>query len=152
MTFFKRVSFAAILSVLMAGTATASFIKDNSVHVEPDRSIDHQAIGNLLDEQGRSVEALEEYKEALNFDPDDTNTLFNMGTVYLKMNKPQQAVRIFESLIKIDSRDTESYNLLGLAYRGCGKKKEAIDVWLKSLAIDPTQTMPRKFIEEAKAL
>lgn len=152
MTFFKRVSFLAILSILMAGTATASFIMDNSGHVGPDRSIDHQAIGNLLDEQGRSVEALEEYKQALNFNPDDTNTLFNMGTVYLKMNKPQQAVRIFESLIKIDSRDTESYNLLGLAYRGCGKKKEAIDVWLKSLAIDPTQTMPRKFIEEAKAL
>jgi tetratricopeptide (TPR) repeat protein len=152
MTFFKRVSVAAILSVLMIGTATASFIKDNSVYAEPDKSIAHQEKGNLLDEQGRSVEALEEYKEALIFDPDDTNTLFNMGTVYLKMNKPQQAVTIFESLIKIDSRDTESYNLLGLAYRGCGKKKEAIDVWLKSLAIDPTQTMPRKFIEEAKAL
>ncbi len=152
MTLFKSLFIAAVLTVFLAGPSSASLLRDDTGYVEPDMSVLHQTKGNLLDEQGRSAEALVEYKEALNFDPDDTNTLFNMGTVYLKMNKPEQAVRIFESLIKIDSKDTESYNLLGLAYRGCGKKKEAIEVWLKSLAIDPTQTMPRKFIEEAKAL
>lgn len=150
MTLFKRVALAVILSAFMAGPAMASLIKDSSGYDGPDKSIVHQENGNLLDEQGKSIEAIEEYKEALSFNPADTNTLFNMGTVYLKINKPEQAAKIFESLIKIDSKDTESYNLLGLAYRGCGKKKEAIDVWLKSLAIDPTQTMPRKFIEEAK--
>lgn len=152
MTLLKSVSLAAVLSIFMAGPAAASFIQESPKAPKLNQSLDHQAKGNFLDEQGNSKEALEEYKQALNFDPDDTNTLFNMGTVYLKMNRPREAARIFESLIKIDSRDIESYNLLGLAYRGCGKKKEAIDVWLKSLAIDPTQTMPRKFIEEAKAL
>jgi len=152
MVLFKRVLLAAVLSLLVAAPSSASLLRDDTGYDGPDRSVDHQTRGNLLDEQGRTAEALDEYRQALNLDPYDTNTLFNMGTVYLKINKPEQAARIFESLIKIDSRDTESYNLLGLAYRGCGKKKEAIDVWTRSLAIDPTQTMPRKFIEEAKTL
>lgn len=114
------------------------------------QSLDHQSKGNMLDEQGNTNDAIEEYKAALTFDPDDTNTLFNMGTVFLKVNKPEDAVKVFERVIKIDTKDTEAYNLLGLAYRGCGKKEDAIKVWEKSLSIDPSQAMPKKFIEEAK--
>lgn len=151
MDLFKTVSLVTALSVFAAVPAMAGFTKKPTEH-EFNKSVEHQTKGSLLDELGNSKDALEEYREALNYDPDDTNTLFDMGTVYLKINRPAEAVKVFEYLIKIDSKDTEAYNLLGLAYRGCGKKQEAINAWEKSLSIDPTQTMPRKFIEEAKAL
>lgn len=112
---------------------------------------EHQEKGNSLDEQGMSAEAIEEYKQALRFNPEDANTFFNLGTVYLKINKPDEAVKSFEEVLKREKNDTEAMNLLGLAYRGCGKTQEAIKTWEKSLSIDPRQSLPKKFIEEAKA-
>jgi tetratricopeptide (TPR) repeat protein len=115
-------------------------------------SLQHQTRGNDLDEQGNATEAIKEYEEALKYDPSDTNTLFNMGTVYLKINKPEEAAKAFESVVKKDKEDTEAYNLLGLAYRGCGKVNDAIKTWEKSLKINPEQSMPKKFIDEAKSM
>lgn len=114
-------------------------------------SLEHQTKGNTLDEQGNTVEAIDEYKKALAHNPEDANTLFNMGAAYLKINKPEEAAKAFEAVTKIEKKDTEAYNLLGLAYRGCGRMKDAIKTWEKSLSLDPSQTLPKKFIEEAKA-
>ena len=148
--FFR--SFVILVTVLLF-SANLSIASDKKPTEEDlQNSLQHQTRGNELDEQGNSADAIKEYEEALKYDPSDTNTLFNMGTVYLKINKPEDAARAFESVVKIDTNDTEAYNLLGLAYRGCGKVKEAIKTWEKSLKINPEQSMPKKFIEEAKSM
>lgn len=113
-------------------------------------SLDHQTRGNMLDEKGDTAGAIKEYEIALSYDPKDTNTLFNMGMAYLKINKPDDAAKHFESVVSIDTKDTEAFNLLGLAYRGCGRIDDAVKTWEKSLVIDPDQTLPKKFIKEAK--
>lgn len=114
-------------------------------------SLEHQTKGNTLDEQGNTVEAIDEYKKALAHNPDDANTLFDMGAAYLKINMPEEAAKAFEAVTKIEKKDTETYNLLGLAYRGSGRVNDAIKTWEKSLSLDPSQTLPKKFIEEAEA-
>ena len=153
MKLFLR-SFAIFATVLLfsASLSIASDTGKKPTEEDLQSSLQHQTRGNELDEQGNSADAIKEYEEALKYDPSDTNTLFNMGTVYLKINKPEDAARAFESVVKIDTKDTEAYNLLGLAYRGCGKVNEAIKTWEKSLKINPDQSMPKKFIDEAKSM
>ena len=89
-----------------------------------------------------------EYKESLKYAPDDPNTNFNLGHVYLKTNHPEEAVKAFEKVIEIDPKDAESHNLLGIALRGCKKRKEAIMIWEKSLKINPNQPEVRQMIKE----
>lgn len=152
MKLLKDITLVAVVLVLTAGAAYAGNTQKKPTDADLKTSLEHQTKGNVLDEQGNSKDAIEEYKAALNYNPNDTNTLFNMGTVYLKINRPEDAAKALEALLKIDNKDTEAYNLLGLAYRGCGKKDNAIKAWEKSLSLDPKQNMPKKFIEEAKNL
>lgn len=151
-SFLKGLMIVAALFVFSVNLANAADSRKKPTEADLKSSLQHQTRGNELDEQGNAADAIKEYEEALKYDPEDTNTLFNMGTVYLKINKPQDAARVFESVLKIDKKDTEAYNLLGLAYRGCGKKQEAIKTWEKSLSINPNQSQPKKFIEEAKSM
>lgn len=143
---------AAMMAAVLLVCAVPGYGETKKKPSEADlqTSLEHQTKGDALDEDGKSDKAIEEYTLALKYNPDDTNTLFNMGTVYLKINRPDDAAKAFEAIVKIDGKDAEAYNLLGLAYRGCGRKAEAMDAWRKSLSINPGQTLPKKFMEEAK--
>lgn len=92
---------------------------------------------------------LAQLRASFSFEHEHNERLFNLGVSYLKMNRPALAASLFEGLVAKDVLDTEAYNLLGIAYIGCGRKQDAIAVWKKSLLIDPSQKIPRKFIEEA---
>lgn len=151
MKFINRIIPVAVLCVFgLAATMPAMAVQPSKEALKS--SFEHQSKGNILDEKGDTTAAIKEYEKALSFDPEDSNTLFNLGIAYLKINKPHKAVGPFEEVIKLNNKDTEAYNLLGLAYRASGRMDEAIKVWKKSLSIDPAQTQPKMFIEEAKEL
>jgi len=78
---------------------------------------------------------------------DDANTLFNLGVVYLKTNKPEEAAATFEKFVKVEGNDAEGYNLLGIAYRGCRKEKDAQSAWAKSLKINPDQPKVKEMMD-----
>lgn len=149
MKIFKCISLALLLCLSAAVSVSAGESKKPTEEAIQS-SYEHQTRGNMLDEKGDTTGAIKEYEIALSYDPEDTNTLFNMGMVYLKINKPEDAAKHFELVVRIDKKDTEALNLLGLAYRGCGRLEDAIRVWKKSLAIDPSQAQVEKFILEAK--
>lgn len=112
------------------------------------KAIEHQAKGNIYDDEGKLNDAIVEYKESLKYSPDNIDTLFNLGTVYLKANKPQDAASTFEKLVKIAPSDFEAYNLLGIAYRGCGKHDDAKKSWEKSLAMNPNQAKVKEMMND----
>ncbi len=139
--------FTFVAGVSFAGEANAGPTEDDYRKAD-----EHNIKGNIYDDEGKFQEAIEEYREALKYDPEDTGTLFNMGIVCLKINLPGEAVQAFERVVSIDSKDIEAYNLLGLAYRSSGDTDKAIDTWKKSLTIDPEQEKVKQMIEESKNL
>ena len=112
------------------------------------KALHHQSNGNRYDDASKFKEAVVEYKESLKYAPDDPNTHFNLGQVYLKINNPEEAVKAFEKVIEIEPKDSEAHNLLGIAFRGCGKSKEAVRTWKKSLKINPDQPEVQQMIKE----
>ncbi len=50
-------------------------------------------IGNILDDMGRSEEAVEAYNKALTISGDDGSVLYNMGIAYKKAGKPELAIK-----------------------------------------------------------
>jgi tetratricopeptide (TPR) repeat protein len=52
-------------------------------------------IGNILDDMGRSEEAIEAYNKALTISGDDESTLYNIGIAYKKSGKPELAIKVW---------------------------------------------------------
>lgn len=140
----------AITAFVFAGAANAAEkVASLSKEDAKKKAITHQARGSALEDEGKFNDAIAEYKESLKYSPDDVNTLFNLGVVYLKANKAADAAATFEKIVKLDPKDTEAYNLLGIAYRGSGKEAEAKRSWEKSLAINPNQAQVKKMMQDS---
>lgn len=138
--------------LLLGGVATSSIAegKKSISKQAKEKAIEHQEKGSKLDDEGDNAGAIEEYKKSLEYDSEDANTLFNLGVVYLKINKAEEAQKVFDKLAKILPNDCEVYNLLGVSYSGTGKKAEAIAAWEKSLALKPDQQKVKDMISECK--
>ena len=150
----SSMSMVASLSVVIlfggvATSATAASKKTISKQAI-EEAIAHQEKGNELDDEGDLNGAIAEYNQSLHFNPDDPNTLFNLGVVYMKANNSPEAVKVFEKLSKLLPEDSEVCNLMGVALSGAGKKMEAIKSWEKSLSLQPDQEKVKEMISELK--
>jgi tetratricopeptide (TPR) repeat protein len=143
---------SAIAVLLFGGVATSSIAesKKGISKAAKEKAIEHQEKGSKFDDEGDFQNAIVEYKKSLDYDPEDPNTLFNLGVIYLKVNKAPEAEKVFERLSKLLPKDTEVLNLLGVAYSGTGKKSEAVTIWEKSLKIEPEQPKVKDMIAELK--
>lgn len=144
---------AVFLSTIMlfVGVASSSIAEGETVSEEAqEKALKHQELGNRYDDQGEFDKAIDEYKKSLEYMSEDPNTLFNLGVVYLKTNKPMDGVEVFKKLNKLLPEDYEVYNLLGIAYSGAGKKPEAIEAWENSLSIQKDQPRVKEMIAELK--
>lgn len=144
---------ASVAGVLLfVGVATSSIAESKTTISKQAiaNALAHQERGNKFDDDGDFKNAISEYKSSLEFNPEDTNTLFNLGVVYLKVNEAPNAVAVLEKLSKILPGDSEVFNILGVAYSGSGKKSEAVTSWQKSLELQPDQPKVKEMIAELK--
>lgn len=109
-----------------------------------------QLKGIELEKEGKIDQAIIEYKKSLEYCPEDTNTLFNLGGAYLQINKPIDALIVLQKLININPSDYEAFNLLGIAYSGTNNRKTAIILWKKSLVLNPNQPKVLEMIKEVE--
>lgn len=147
--FIKAILLCGAVSFMAAGAAYAGEKASNIAKQEAAKlALEHQTNGNKYDDNGQYKEAIDEYRESLKYAAEDTNTLFNLAVVYLKVNKPTDAAATLERLVKISTDDTEGYNLLGIAYKGCGREADAKKAWEASLKINPDQPKIKEMMSE----
>lgn len=143
----------SLVAVFVFGGVATSSIAEGKKGISKqakEKALYHQEQGNKYDDGGDFANAIAEYKKSLEYNPENPDTLFNLGTVYLKTNKPEEGEKVFERLSKLLPKDNEVLNLLGIAYSGNDKKSEAIKVWEKSLGINPDQPKVKDMISELK--
>lgn len=144
---------ASLVTILVFGSVATSSIAEGKKSLSKqakEKAIEHQEKGSKYDDEGKFDESIAEYKKSLEYDSEDPNTLFNLGVIYLKTNKPGEGEKVFEKLSTILPKDSEVFNLLGVAYSGTGKKVEAVKAWEKSLALQPDQQKVKDMIAEIK--
>ncbi len=146
----------AVVSIItllfLCGTPSASVAEGKHVVSEEamEKAIKHQEMGSMYDDQGEIEKAIEEYRKSLSYNPEDPNTLFNLGYVYLKASQPAESVKLFTKLHEILPNDYEVCNLLGVSHSGAGNKLEAIQAWKESLKIEGNQPKVVEMIDEMK--
>jgi len=76
----------------------------------------HFSKARFLDDQGQANQAIDEYKKALDFDPNNSLIYSEMAQSYLRNNRLREAADTAAKAIAIDKDDIEAHKLLTTIY------------------------------------
>jgi len=94
-------------------------------------------IGDELLREGRFLEAIEIFREALGTDPDNHVYWYRMGQCLEKSERGQEAYLSFERALKIDPENAGYWNSFGRTLSLLGNFREAAKAFEEALKIDP---------------
>lgn len=96
--------------------------------------------GLQLAQEGKYQEAIEQYKKALEKDPEQSNILGNMADCYSKMDKNQEALETYQKAIAIKPDDAALYTNLGVVLSKLGKNAESQEAFKKAATLNPASS------------
>jgi Flp pilus assembly protein TadD len=133
-----------ITALYCAGTIKRTPVwKDNltlwsdTVKKSPDGFIPHNNLGLAYSKQGRTDEAIEEYKEALRLNPYYAGAHNNLGLAYVDKGLLDTAIGEYNMALKLNPEDELAYNNLGIALEKLERLAEAIEAYKKALNLEP---------------
>jgi tetratricopeptide (TPR) repeat protein len=99
----------------------------------------HYAAAQFLLGKGETDAAIEQYRQALVFAPDDTGLLLNLAVLYLRASQFSRALDPLERARRVLPDSADVAKLMGWAYYGANKMNEAILEWTRAehLRADP---------------
>jgi tetratricopeptide (TPR) repeat protein len=100
-------------------------------------AVAHYSLGNAFIDKGRTSEAIAEYRQALQIDPDYAEAHNNLGSALLLTAQTSQAIAEFEEALRINSNYAEAHNNLGNALVQAGRAAEAIEHFRQALRMSP---------------
>lgn len=106
----------------------------------PDVPIAHSNLGNIYADKGLLGAAVNEYREALRFNPRLFEARYNLGVTYHEMGFIDNAIVAYRKALRLNPSRTEVRNNLGTVLGQKGKYFEAISEFKKVLRIDPNNT------------
>ncbi len=88
-------------------------------------------------DNGDFNQALQLYGEIIENDESDTDTLCNLGLIYLNQNKLNEAEELFNKSIEINPKQSEAFFNLGCLYQEKDQLKEALEFFKQAVIINP---------------
>jgi len=151
----SRLRFLSLATVFLTGPVllTAQTTQSAATSAAPDRSSAyyHYGLAHLYEEMavnaGRSdyaTQAVEEYKLALNADPDSRMLQDGLADLYFKISRISEAVTAAQEQVKKYPDDVDAHTLLGKVYlRSLGDMQGAQAGEMLQLAITEYETIAR---------
>ncbi len=99
----------------------------------------HHAAAQFLASKGDTDAAIEQYRQALVFAPENLGLLANLGVLYLRESRFTAALDPLEHAQRLAPDSADVAKLMGWAYYGANKTEEAIEEWKRAerLGADP---------------
>jgi Flp pilus assembly protein TadD len=91
-------------------------------------------------EAGRTEEAIETMRRAVELAPDDAQAHFSLGAMQLRTNRVDEAEAELARAVALAPRDAKMLAAHGLALRAQGRWSAAEDALLRSLLLQPGET------------
>jgi len=110
------------------------------VKKSPEKARPHNNLGNDLEKQGRTAEAIEQYLQALRIEPDHVNAHYNLGIALDNQGRTAEAIEQYIIALRIEPNHVNAHyhhNNLGIALDKQGRTAEAIEQYLQALQIHP---------------
>jgi tetratricopeptide (TPR) repeat protein len=109
----------------------------HAVAVTRDNYLAYNNLGFYLSGQGRTAEAMENYRLSLKINPAYEDALNNLGYALAGQKKYSEAIPLYEAALRIRPNHAEVHNNLGNALSETGKIDEAIQHYLIVLQQKP---------------
>jgi len=93
--------------------------------------------GLQLVQQQKYAEAIEEFKKALEKDPEQPNVIANMADCYSKLDKNEEAVELYKKAISISPNEAALYTNMGVVLSKMGKMAESQEAFKKAASLNP---------------
>jgi len=110
-----------------------------ALELVPDQAQLHHKLGSLYQRQGRYVDAIPEFKKAIELEPKDFISYNNLAGCYLAIRQPEEAVKLYRKAI-VRSEDPAQYHFyfeLGVALLSANRMAEAKAAFLIETALSP---------------
>lgn len=100
---------------------------EDATEKSPNKSRPHSGLGLALNHVGRTGEAIEEFKKAIQLNPKAGEPFLNLGYIYFHQGKMEEATQAFQKAIVLTPRlSPECHNNLGIIHLQQGRKEEGI--------------------------
>jgi tetratricopeptide (TPR) repeat protein len=94
-------------------------------------------IAFILQEQGKTAEAVEQLVAASRMNPENTEFKYYLGTIYEEAGQLDEAEKSLKEALDKDPRNSRYYFRLGVVYDKKSDKKASMDAMRKVLELDP---------------
>ena len=94
--------------------------------------------GNSLNLQGKPLEAIAFYRQALKLNPDHPQLHNNLGNVLSGQGKIADAIAHYQHALRLNPSYSKAYNNLGNTLKNQGKIREAIASYRRALELNPS--------------
>ena len=135
---------AAILTALLVLARVQTTYWKNSVSLlthalacSSDIPLAHNNLGNALATQGKMVEAIQHYEQAIQLEPDHAEAFNNLGNALTSQGKVVEAIQNYEQALHFKPDSANAHNNLGNALATQGKTAEAIQHYEQALQFKP---------------
>jgi Tfp pilus assembly protein PilF len=117
-----------------------------AVEIEPRNPLYHNAVGAVLLNIGRHVDAQADFQKAVELDPTYADAYHNLGSAYAEQAKWEDAIVAYRRALAqtIYNRPEATYNNLGYAYWALDRRKEAEEAFRAALQLD-SRLVPSHF-------
>jgi protein O-mannosyl-transferase len=108
---------------------------NQAMRIKP--AVAHYSIGNAFMQKSRTSEAIGEYEQALEIDPEYAEAHNNLGSALLLTGRTSEAIIEYEHALRINPGNAATHNNLGNALIQTGRASEAIAHYKEALRITP---------------
>jgi len=108
-------------------------------------------LGSVLFLQGRAPEAIAQYEQALQLDPDYATAHNNLGSALMAQGQVQDAIRHWEQALQIKPDVPVAHYNLGIALVRLGRPQEAVQHYEQALRIEPNYAAAQNSLGTALA-
>ena len=107
----------------------------------------HYGRGWTFFDEGQYSKAIDEFRSAINIDPDFKEAHCHLGVIYIEQEKYSEAIKSLKNAINIDAAFKEAHFNLALAHLELGEFEDAANAAHVALRIDPNYDPARMLIE-----
>jgi tetratricopeptide (TPR) repeat protein len=97
----------------------------------------HYAAAQFFLSKGDTDTAIEQYRQGLEFAPDNFGLLMNLAVLYLRQSQFTQALNPLQHARETSPDSADVYKLIGWAYYGANKTGQAIEAWKQAVKLRP---------------
>lgn len=134
-----RLTFPSILSCLLllsAGWGCGPVVRRTPASERPE-AVEYYVRGEQLRRQGDIRAAEQEYRAAIQRNPNLRMPHTRLGEIYKERGDYERAARHFESVARLDAYNPESHYNLGLSYHFLNRLQDAAAAYLRALNLNP---------------